>query len=194
MGDKSRTHTHTLCVQHDLVQLCNTTWLCYSRGTSGFQQCCKFIIHLRQRLLALTIPISADVTTALCCALAPLKLNVCLQLSTACLINLSNYLLRQTRRACCLCWAVFLTGEHTVCGWGHGDSHALTRTLSPLTTASGVGRGCGVGVGVWGCGVCGVLSGNLGPRRDFSRTLLSQHSGSNSISQVFARYLQLKSK
>lgn len=116
VGEKSRTHTltHTLCVQHNLVQLCNTMWFCYSRGTSGFQQCCKFIIHLRQRLVALTIPISADVTTAFCCVLAPLKLNVCLQLSTAWLINLSNYLLRQTRRACCLCWAVFLTGEHSV--------------------------------------------------------------------------------
>lgn len=57
---------------------------------------------------------SVDVTTAFCCVSTLHKLNVCLQLSTAWLINLGNYLLRQTKCACCLCSAVFLTGEHSV--------------------------------------------------------------------------------
>lgn len=61
-----------------------------------------------------TAPSGGDVTATFCCILALLKWNVCLQLSTAWLINLSNYLLRQTKCAFCLCSAFFLTGEHCV--------------------------------------------------------------------------------
>lgn len=88
-------HTQTQTTTKTSKFLTNTVKLNlqYSRRTSGIQQSCKLNIHLRWA----TIPTSVDVTTALSCVLAPLELNVCLQLSTAWLINLSNYLLRQTK-------------------------------------------------------------------------------------------------
>lgn len=63
--------------------------------------------------VTLVAPSSGDVTAIFCCVLALFKWNVCLQLSTAWLINRSNYLLRQTKCAVCLCPAVF--DRRTLC-------------------------------------------------------------------------------
>lgn len=79
-------------------------------------KCSPSLIHHPPNLGKVTqiAPSGGDVKATFCCILALLKWNVCLQLSTAWLINLSNYLLRQTKCAFCPCSAVFLTGEHCV--------------------------------------------------------------------------------